>query len=312
MAQRTLQAMILQVQRRTRGMNVPAGEIHLELDKANKDIQMGSTWPWNYTETNILIPPPLSTGTISITNQTAIVTGSGTAFNTLYGSLSSPSSMPGCRLRFGSNNMDYIVQSIDSATQITLAQPVNLGADLVGGAYTLYQDTWQMPSDFMPGKDLMIGNTNLRMRIKHIPRYQFEEQMLVLRPLFTNVTMYYTDHEFNETTKQYQIRFGPPISTVGEYRLIYHKNPVDLAALSQVTSIPEGYDECIELMAESRLKIAYGQKDAQAAAVLAAGKLRLLKKQIKSAIVDNQPKDNLGISDSSFSQGGLMIGPWSS
>ena len=53
-----------------------------------------------------------------------------------------------------------------------------------------------------------------------------------------------------------------------------------------------------------------GQKEAQLAATLAAGKLKMLQKQVKVAIIDNQPKDSIGISDSSFSQGGLMIGPW--
>lgn len=302
MAQRTLQAMILQVQRSTSGMHVPAGEIHMELDKANKDIQLGFDWPWNYTETNILIPPNYTDGTISILNGTAVITGTGTLWDPTW---------VGYRIRFGNNNLDYIIASIDSPTQITLAQPISTGQDWVNANYTLYKDTWQMPADFMPGKALMIGNTTLRMRIKHIPRYQFEEQMLVLRPLFTNMTMYYTDHEFNMTTKQYQIRFCPPISTTGEYRMTYHKIPPDLVTLSQVTSIPQGYDECVEMMAESKLKIRYGQKEAQGAAVLATGKLRLLQKQIKTAIIDNQPKDNLGISDSSFSQGGLMIGPWS-
>lgn len=302
MAQLTLQAMILQVQRRTAGMGITAGEIHRELDHANKDIQQSMNWPWNYSETNVLVPANYTTGTISITDQTATVTGTGTSWDPAW---------IGYRLRFGSNNIDYIVQSVDSATQITLAQPINTGANWTNVGYTLYKDTFQMPSDFMPGKDLIIGNATLRMRIKHIPRYQFEEQMLVLRPLFTNVTMYYTDHEYNATAKKYQIRFCPPISSVGEYRLVYHKNPPDLTALTQTSSIPDGFDECIELTAIARLKTAYGSKDAAAANALAGAKLRMLQKQIKTAIKDNQPKDNLGISDSSFSQGGLMISPWS-
>lgn len=311
MAKRTLQAMIAQVQRSLDGSNITAGMIQRALLDAHADIQMGNSWPWNYDETNILIPPPLSAGTISIVNQTAVVTGSGTAFDTLYGILSSPSQYPGCRMRFGSNNVDYIVKSIDSATQITLDQPVNLGADLVASTYVLYQDTFLMPTDFMPGKDVILANPTLRMRIKHIPRFQFEEQMIVLRPLFTSATMYYTDHAYNATAKQYQIRFCPPMSVTGEYRLTYSKNPPDMSNLTDVTSLPAGYDECVELFAIARLKMTYGLDGAKEAQAVATGKIRLLKKQISSAIIDNQPKNNWGVPDSSFSQGGLMIGPWS-
>lgn len=314
--QRTLREMMAQVQRSLADFAVPLGEIQLELEKSHRDIQQSHTWPWNYSETNILVPASYTTGTISVANGSQTVTGSGTAWQSLpFGTYAYPMPdlpmliWPGWRMRFGQSNVDYIVQDINSDTDITLAQPVNIASDLTDQNYTLYKDTYEMPFDFMPGKDIGIMNAVLRLKIEHLPRIKFEERMVVLKALFTNLTMFYTDHEFNQATKKFQIRFGPPISQVGEYRLIYHKSPIPLNNLEQYTTLPGGYDEAVELVASSRLKIRYGCRGAAEEQALAAGKLRLLKKQVSVATITTLPTA-MGMTDSSISQGGMMINPW--
>lgn len=314
--QRTLREMMAQVQRSLADFAVPLGEIQLELEKAHRDIQQSYAWPWNYAETNILVPASYTTGTITVLNGSATVTGSGTAWTSLPLSTAPyPATVPptvvweGWRMRFGQSNLDYIVQSVDSDTTITLAQPVNMASDLTDVTYTLYKDTYEMPIDFMPGKDIGIMNNVLRLRIEHLPRIKFEERMVVLKALFTNLTMFYTDHEFNYTTKRYQIRFAPPISQVGEYRLIYHKSPAPLADWNQYSTLPGGFDEAIELTASARLKMRYRVQGAAEEQALATGKLRLLKKQTDVAIITNFPTA-IGLGDSSMNQGGMMINPW--
>ncbi len=289
------------VQRACQGANVPLGDIHKALDTSYKDVEAGYDWPWTYTETNILIDQTDTTGTISITNHTNVVTGIGTAWDT---------SWTGRRIRVGNSNVDYIVTAVVNPTSILLAQPVNLGASLVSQPYFLYQDTFYMPSDFAPGQDIFIGQPEMRVRVKHIPRVTLEQQGLVLKQLQTNLTSYYADGPYDEVNGLYSIRFMPTISGPGQYRLTYRKIPADLVTLAATTHIPPGYDEVLELLAEARVKTTYNIPGAEGAQAKAASKLRLLRKQIATANVDSQSILSGTIGDSAFSQGGLSVFPW--
>jgi hypothetical protein len=299
---RTLQAMMASVQRACQGANVPLGDIHKAIDTSYKDVESGYDWPWTYTETNIIIDQTYTTGTISITNHTNVVTGLGTTWDVTW---------TGRRLRVGSSNVDYIVTSVVNPTSLLLAQAVNLGANITNSAYFLYQDTFYMPSDFAPGQDIFIGQPEMRVRVKHIPRVTLEQQSLVLKQLQTNLTSYYADGPYDEVNGLYSIRFMPTISGPGQYRLTYRKVPADLTALIQTTHIPPGYDEVLELLAEARVKTTYNIPGAEQAQAKAASKLRMLRKQIATANVDTQSILSGTIGDSAFSQGGLSVFPWS-
>lgn len=302
MPRRTLQAMIAQVQRNLAGASVPLGTIHKAIETAHMDLHQGYPWPWMVAETNILIPPPYSTGLISIMNGTSLVVGIGTNWDPTW---------TGRRLRMGTGNVDYIVDTITSPLSLTLRQPVNLSANVVGQGYTLYKDTFEMPADFVPGSDFYLANPTLRVRLKHVPRYHFERQMNVLRTLMTNISTLYTDAEYNTESERYQIRLAPPVGAVGEYRLVYFRMPPNLSELDQVTYFPEGFDEVIELMAEAELRARLNIPGAPVAQARAAAKIRLLKKQVAVATVENQPSTGGYPGDSSFSIDGLSIAPWS-
>ncbi len=301
MSRRTVQAMIASVQRALSANNVPLGDIHKAINTAYKDTSSAWDWPWLYAEWNVLIPPPYTTGTISIANGTASVVGVATVWDPTW---------VGRRIRFGGNNVDYIILNIINPTMLTLAQPVNLGANLVGSAYRMWQQEYLMPLDFDPGNDIFLGQPTLRYRIKHIPRYSFEQQGIVLKQLFTSIQMFYTDSGCDEATGAYKIQFMPPVSQVGEYRLVYRKRPDDLSIPTQVTAIPEGYDEVLELIAESRLRIEYNLPAPEGPMMRAQAKLKMLRRMISAAMIDNQPLVHGAMSDSSISQWGLMIGPW--
>ncbi len=298
---RTLQGMVASVMRAFPGMSIPPGEIKQVLETANKDIHASHSWPWTYKDWNLAIPPPQTTGTITIYDGTYVVQGLGTTFPTLQ---------PGYRLRFGDASIDYQVQAIFNATSLALTQPINRGADYVDVPYTLYKDTFEFPVDFEIGQDVILTNPLMRSRLKHIPRYTFEKQMMVLRPLQSNFPLYYTDNSFNPTSGCHSIRICPPLSTRAEYRLTYRAKPPDLDLPTSVTALPEGFDEVLELMAEARLKMIYQHPGAEAAAVLATGKLRSLKRIVGNATVEIQPTAS-GVPDSSYSQWGLSILPWS-
>ena len=77
---------------------------------------------------------------------------------------------------------------------------------------------------------------------------------------------------------------------------------------TSVTVFPEGYDEIITLTAASKLYDLHKMPgESEAAKALAAGKIRLLKRQVATQTIDDVPDAMTEVPDSSISQWGLMI-----
>lgn len=308
----TFQQIMAAVQRMPGLESIALGEIMDAVRQAAIDIG-NQPWPWNYAEANILVPAPYSTGTISTTDGTTAVVGSGTTWTPYVG-------LQGWRMRFGTNNIDYIIQSINNATSITLTQPINLGTNLSGSSYTLYQDTYFYPADYILGSDVGLYQPTIRTRIQKIPRSKFEAAMNAgLRSFSTNIAQFYCNtgigfasgapSETNTGTKRFQMRIGPPPSTAAELRLCYHSIANTFTTnVNTQSDLPDGYDECIELVAASRLYDMMKQPGLSAQVKsLAEGKLRLLKRAISTETIDDVPDPNIEVPDSSISQWGMTI-----
>lgn len=298
MARRTFKQIVAEIQRMPGLGGISVGEIMDKVNTAHKDLG-NQPWPWNYAETNVLVPTVYSAGTISITDGTAAVTGAGTAWDPTW---------TGRRIMFGSSNVDYIVQAITGAGTLTLAQPVNLGTNLVTVPYTMWQDTYTYPSDYLFGSDVALSHPTLRIRIKKITRYKFENIMNAwARGMASNLQMFYCDHDRNPDSGLYRFRLGPPPSSVAEYRLCYHRIAPDVA-LALVTDFPEGFDEVVTLTAASKLYDVH-EKPTESIAVkaIAEAKIRLLKRQVSTQTIDDEPEPGVEVPDSSISQWGMMI-----
>lgn len=80
---------------------------------------------------------PYETGTVSVTNGSKTVTGSGTTFT---------SAMVGRKIRVGTNNSYYRIASYSSATSITL--DIAYQEDTASGStYVIYKDEYRLPAD---------------------------------------------------------------------------------------------------------------------------------------------------------------------
>ncbi len=298
MAQQTFRQIVADIQRFPSLDTVSLGQIIDTVASVAADLG-NQPWPWNYAETNILVPAASSTGTVSIVNGTATVTGVGTGWDV---------SWYGRRIRFGNSNLDYIIQSIDNPTQITLAQPVNLAANLVDSSYTIYEDVYLYPADYIVGSDVALLQPVVRARIPKIPRYKFEMAMNAgLRSFSTNIQMFYCDHGEDLTTGRMRFRLGPPPTGPAELRLCYHQMAPDFVAGNMVT-LPEGFDEIIALTAAAKIydlqKLAGLSEPIKA---IAAGKLKLLRRSVATQTIDDVPNATMEMPDSSISQWGLMI-----
>ncbi len=155
MALRTVEEIAASVQRRVGGI-APRMEILDAIDNANKEIHGKYEWPWTRAESNIRVQGTYTTGTVSITDQTNAVTGTGTNWDTtwLYK-----------RIYFGTNNVDYQIASVNSPTSLTLAQNINLGVNQTNVGYTIFQDTYPLPSDCEFGDILLVVNPIFRYKL---------------------------------------------------------------------------------------------------------------------------------------------------
>lgn len=307
----TFQQIVAAVQRMPGLESISLGEIMDGVKTAAIDIG-NQPWPWNYAETNILVPAPISTGTVSITDGQVIVTGSGTNWASIVGAYQSI----GWRIRFGTNNLDYMVNTVISPTSLTLVQNINLGSSLSDTSYTLYKDSFTYPADYILGSDVGLYQPTIRTRIPKIPRSKFEEAMNSgLRSFSTNISMFYCNQgsvavDVNGT-KNFQMRIAPPPSQAAELRLCYHRIAdtfTSQGTLVYQSDLPDGYDEIIQLVAASRLYDTMRQPGLSAQVKsLAEGKLKLLKRAISTETIDDVPDPNVQISDSSISQWGMTI-----
>ncbi len=294
----TFLQIVASVQRMPGLEKVSLGEIMDAVEMAAVDIG-NMPWPWNYAETNVLVPPPQTAGTISITDQTNAVTGVSTAF---------PTAQNGWRIRLGNSNLDYIISAILSPTSLTLAQNINLGVNQVNVGYTLYKDSFSYPTDYILGSDVGLYQPTIRTRIQKIPRSRFEAVMNAgLRSFSTNIAMYYCNQGQQGGT--FWFRLGPPPSTYAELRLCYHSRANTFTStLDTTTDLPDGFDDIITLVAASKL---YDQLMmpgmSEPVKALAAGKLKLLKRSISTETIDDMSNPNIEVPDSSISQWGLTI-----
>lgn len=304
MANRTLAMLIANVQRKIgSGLAAPRLEIMQALNTAHLEVHGAYDWPWAYKETNISVNPSYSTGTVDTVLGSTAVTGSGTTWVPGWQNL---------RIRLD-NNQDWPVVAINSANSLTLAEPYFGTANLDNSSYVLYQDVYTMPADFEPGKDLVLLQPDVRIRVRHIPRLALETQSVVLKSLFTNIAMGYSEQGRNSTGR-YLIRLIPPPTNTNVLRLVYKARPTDFSALTDTPWFPETYQDILELMAEAEVKRTHGVQGWEVPAAIAARKKMEMKRQVVSMPIDNKSDAFAGatVGDSSISWRGLSILPWGS
>lgn len=304
MANRSLGMMIANVARKVgAGAAVPHLEIMQALNTAHLEVHGAYDWPWAYKEINIPINPSYTTGTVSVNVGSTSVTGLGTGWSTGWTNK---------RIRLD-NNSDWPVASVGGNTSLTLSQTYHGAANLSGASYVIYQDVFTMPSDFEPGKDLVLLQPDVRIRVKCIPRLALETQSVVLKSLFTNIAMGYSD-QGRDSSGNFLIRLIPPPTNTNVLRLVYKARPADFSSLSDYSWLPQTYQDILELMAESEVKRSHGISGWEVPAAIAARKKLEMKRQVISNPTDNSSDAFAGAvpNDSSISWRGLSILPWGS
>ena len=95
-------------------------------------------WRWLYREGSIVTIPEVTTGTVDVTEGSAVVSGTGTAWEP---------SMVGRTFHSGGYEELYEIKAVPSPTVLELTLPYN-GTTATGKSYHIVEDFYRLPDDF--------------------------------------------------------------------------------------------------------------------------------------------------------------------
>lgn len=239
--------MVADVLRETRGQAT-----NIEANQALQDAfnMIDSRGNWEFLEQKALINyrAPYTAGTVSCTIGTTAVSGALTAWDPTWKYR---------EIKFGSRRLAYPVSTVVGAGSLTLGFPLSGTTSISGGAYTLYQAVFPLPSDCEPGRDRKLkgmigwgpkGDGNLKkLEIGRIEDRQRDELGNPSNPL------YWTDGPFDESANVGTIRVWPYPKGEGEMRLTYYRKMPFPASGSAVSILPEAFERLPIIVASARL-----------------------------------------------------------
>ncbi len=112
-------------------------EVRRWINRAQDEIQTAYDWPFLILEDFLQTTAVYSTGTVTVVNGDATVTGSSTVWT---------ASMVGRKFRKVSDNQWYVIKTFTSATSIELDRPYE-GTGSAGSEYSIFKDTYRVPGD---------------------------------------------------------------------------------------------------------------------------------------------------------------------
>lgn len=187
-------------------------------------IRARGNWSFWEKEGNIALVDEYDTGTIAVTNGTALVTGSGVTWT---------SAMVGRQIRIG--NAQYNIQSLGGST-FTLDTNY-VGTDTSGMNYSVYQSRFSLGTDV----DKIVGlwNVDDQRRYRVTPPVQLNTQQ-VWRPgtsdfLARDITTFGRDSSNN-----YYLWFDPAPTSKARVVYWYHRLPTAVSGPGSTPDIPNG------------------------------------------------------------------------
>lgn len=204
------------------------------INRSAKDVWVAHPWRERRKEKTFVTAAPYSTGTVSISNGSATVTGSGTTFPTTY-----TATLFRFATGYGANF--YPVTSRDSATSLTLTDNF-YETTLSGSTYVLWQDIYRLHSEV---------DTLIEMRLQYPG---FDGPMAVTTEARLDEVVYHPDRAdkptvwamtANSSTGLKQVRLWPvPDNT---YRIVYRYLAVytDMSADEDECVVPENHRDLI-------------------------------------------------------------------
>ena len=144
------------------------------INVALQDMHIGfeERFPWSERNTSLITHPKYTTGTVSISQGSTTLTGSGTAFTT-DNAWGDDNARTTGKLIISGTAPVYTIASVDSATQITLNEKY-VGATVSGGTYLYYEDEYDLHADFLRPIDIHSFDDDRSIRLLDRTRFRRE------------------------------------------------------------------------------------------------------------------------------------------
>lgn len=167
----------------------------------------GEKFPWAERNAILVTQDDYNTGTVTISQGSATLTGSGTAWATAN-AFSVNNARAGGKIVINGGTEVYTVTSVDSDAQITLSSKFTQ-ADVSGGSYLYFEDEYALASDFLKPLHATFFDQNADIEI--IGRREFKlrypRNKITGKPRVATIE----DKPFNgSTTPVRKVRFWKP------------------------------------------------------------------------------------------------------
>lgn len=220
--------------------------------------------PWNFRRSTQFVSTVAvyTTGTVTVTNGSATVTGSGTTFPTMTASAR--------KFALTYQGPWYTILSRDSATQLTLDR--NYVEDTASGqSYVVYQDVYSCASTAAQilSAEMMLHSTTNRQLIG-IKRHEAETAWPL--PSGAGTPRWWSQHDMSSGVLRFRVGEMVP-ETAFSIRLGVLLHVTDLSADGDESGVPERWRHIITYGALRELYLLYNRPDlsAQQAAMFGAG-----------------------------------------
>lgn len=305
MGDMTFAQLIQEVNRETKFVaTIP--EIQKDINNALDFVTNQTNWEFLLSQGYIAMNPPYTTGTVSATDGTNVITLTGGTWDTTWQYKS---------FYFGVNNVPYLVANFPTTTTATLTTKLNLGQNLVNSPYTIFQDLYPLPAPLSYGRELMIINTQFRRRLAKPHRYTLENMNVYTRSWVSNYQYMYADAGFNFTNKLYLIKVFPIPGQATQLVILYYQRIPYLINDTDTSILPREFDQILTWLATSYIKMRYAMPGWVEAKREGAMRLRDMRKMAHTgpawdlyATARNWPYMNDSITDGYAQIGGPIVG----
>lgn len=176
------------------------------------DMHLGyrEKFPWAERSATLTTQKPYSTGTVTISQGSTSLTGSGTAWNT-NNAFGVTNVRAGGKFVINSTVDVYTVSSVSSDTSVTLEEKY-IRSDVSGGSYTYFEDEYALHADFL--RPLDIRYFDQARTITLLNRREFKSRYVRNKTTGKIIAAMIADKSFNSNTT--------PVR-----KAVFHKPPDD-------------------------------------------------------------------------------------
>lgn len=181
-----------------RYINVALHDMHLGFDYK---------FLWAERDAVLVTQPDYSTGTVTITQGSTTLTGTGTAWNT-NNNFSVPNMRVGGKIRINSGQEVYEITAVGSDTAATIGHKFTQD-DVSGVSYIYFEDEYALASDFLRPVDQQLFSTNTPIDLidRNYFRRRFVRNFITGKPTLACIL----DKPFNgDTSPVRKIKFHKP------------------------------------------------------------------------------------------------------